>query len=159
MRSSYYICLVFSFTFLFTACSHSNINYNQKRIQKLYKEGYRIHLNGNKIKPDFYFLDKKNIAATNFNGKAKIINITQKNINSLFFDINDLTTQAKSETGQPKNIKIVIINGVLIDETDFQHIQIEAKALKEINYLSYDTLSKAISHARGGCLLISTKHN
>lgn len=143
--------------YFLTSCSHYSISYNHNRINKKENLGFEILLNKKKINSRLSFLDKKNIEKVYIDKKQKQIQITQKDTTSKFFRINEVFGKA-IQNKNPKEIGVVIIDGIPFRKNYYEAIQIEINSIKSMTFIRPDRIAMVSCWTpQGDYLVIQTK--
>ncbi len=155
LRNDISKCIVLCIVVVLVGCNEKIISY--QKAKKLYKKGYGVKLNGKEIDPKFHFLAKDNTVAIRFKDRRQIL-ITHKDTSSKFTSVaNILKNFRKDRPTSKSELKMVVIDGAPFMEDEFGQISIEISKIKSLDYLTQDELFKNFSHARGDCLIITTK--
>jgi len=155
LRNDISKCIVMCIVIILMGCNEKTISY--QKVKKLYKKGYVVKLNGKEINPKFHFLAKDNMVAVRFKDRKQVL-ITHKDTSSKFANINHLIeTFKKGRPTSKSELKIVVIDGIPFMDDELGQISIEISKIKSLDYLTQDELFKNFSHARGDCLIITTK--
>jgi len=148
-------CIALCIVVVLMSCNERTISY--QKAKKLHQKGYDVKLNGKEIDPKFHFLAKDNTIAIRFKDRKQVL-ITHKDTSSKFTNISNLVENFKKDRPTSKSeLKIVVIDGIPFMDDELGQISIEISKIKSLDYLTQDELFKNFSHARGDCLIITTK--
>jgi len=148
-------CITLGITVILIGCNQRTVSY--QKAKKLHQKGYEVKLKGKDIDPKFHFLAKANTIAVRFKDRRSVF-ISQKDTTSKFTDIAHIIENFKKDRPASKSeLKIVVIDGMPFMEDEFGQISIEISTIKSVDYLAQDELFKNFSHARGDCLVITTR--
>ncbi|WP_139959504.1 hypothetical protein [Flavicella sediminum] len=143
-------------------CATRNIKYDRNKILKKYQAGYKIFVD-EKVEKEFLiaFLDKDNIKNVRINRRTKEVKISQIKPTKLLkmkdWNLDSLSIDRKNWSKE--EIKLMIIDDVLMTGKVKEMIKIDPNAIKSIKILRKEKIHKLnlCGHYKGETLLITIK--
>ena len=134
-KSNFSLLLIFM---VFSGCVSVKIKYDKRKIERIYfDKNYQIKLQGQIIDFENHYLNKNNIKSVVKNRREKTINIEHKT-KPKFIGLKDF----ESDTLSLKDISLVIIEGLVIENENWEKIKFEQNIVKSFEILERDALYK-----------------